>query len=205
MNAVTALLLAILVQVGGVDLDRSGAVTVQRFEGSQLTASWRLRSREDGVYRFDGPEGSFVVERLRGSDLGYVVVDGAASGMFDTEAPEWITVVNLAAVADSLRYSPERPDRIHVPVAPIRQAWYVVPPEPPADEAVDRSEGMADSAAADEPPDRDGVPAAGEAQPTGEPPTMDARTVTVTVSEGQLTASEPAGGTVLTLHHQPRR
>lgn len=189
MSAPVALLVALVVHLAGVELDQATEATLQRYDGSALTTVWSLREAEDGVYRFaardDAVGGGMTVERLRGRDMVYAVLDGRAGS--ETRA---------AAVVDLSRYREQ--------MRPSRDAGEVI--RLAADDALVAagSAGMeTTTTAADvEPADRNDAP--GESPPAGAVES-DPRTpqtiaeLTLVRGPGQWTAAAADADLVVTL------
>lgn len=73
MNAATAVLLSVLVHLGGVDLDTTREASLQWYQDTQLQGQWELEVSRSGVYRFVSDEGLIIAERLREASMVYAL------------------------------------------------------------------------------------------------------------------------------------
>jgi hypothetical protein len=98
MSAVSAVLLALLIQLSGVELDTAREASLLRYDGGVLEARWSLDTRDSGSYRFVGPSGEIVVERLRNAELSYAVVEYGLPAV-DSQIGELVPTLPVVAVA----------------------------------------------------------------------------------------------------------
>lgn len=131
MNAVSALLLAILVQLGGVELDTTRDASLQWYRNSQRAGQWELEVTRSGVYRFVSDEGLVVVERLQEVPLAYTVmhydtVSRSPAGNTTGPIPRRLRALGTVALqpqAQNLRASRSSRREITVQVSEVPVAW----------------------------------------------------------------------------------
>jgi hypothetical protein len=199
INAGTAVLLALLMHLGGVDIDEARDARLISYRDSIPTAEWRLTAHDTGTYRFVGEEGAgvLIVERLRGAGVVYTVLQYEQRGHAPSAAdppelrrPVAIGTVSLDGVAAGLRrprpgvtFSPDRED--------IAVAWMEPgdTPAPPEDTA-------ANGVATPQPSSRDGGDPDSRSPDGGTP---DGAGLSVSVQSSRLSASDPATSQVLIL------
>ena len=191
MTAISAVLLALLIQLSGVELDTAREASLVWYQGGTLEANWALEARESGTYRFAGPSGEVVVERLRSAELSYAMVeyglpavDSAIGELVPTLPVTAVATVSLAALRGELRPAqdmsePRRFDLTSVAVA--HQRWTATAAPDTSDAAsADASNTPADNGVRDD-------------------PAMPAGTITVQADSGQWNASHGDSGEVLLL------
>jgi len=199
MNAVSALLLAILVQLGGVELDTTRDASLQWYRNSQLTGQWELEVTRSGVYRFVSDEGLVVVERLREAPLAYSVlhydtVSRSPAGNTTGPVPRRLRSLGTVALqpqAQNLRASRPSRGEITVQVSEVPVAWTERVSSQPSN--TEEAQDVSDA------PD---VPT--EAEPLNTPqPTAEGEpngTIAVTVTPGQWSAQHSGTNQVMVLH-----
>ena len=196
MNAATAVLLSLLVQVGGVDLDRASSAEVAWFRDGELVTQWRLAWYDDGAYRWSGADDMVIVERLRGTDLTYAVV--RTDETTPRGAVQEMGVVSLRNLAPILRSLRRGSDAAAIPMNVVSVSWYLSEME---GETTDGASGEGELTA--------GSATADTSQSAG--PDVDERDDTSTTQgRGRLTrgtsgwsATHVATNQVLTLHIRP--
>jgi len=151
MNAVSALLLAILVHLGGVELDTTRDASLQWFQNSELTGQWELEASRSGVYRFVSDEGLVMVERLREAQLSYAVLHyETVSAAGETTAPvprrlRALGAVSLQPQAQNLRAPRSSRGEITVQIADLPVAWSAGPGSAAGDSEPPREDDSSDS------------------------------------------------------------
>ncbi|MFW5695839.1 MAG: hypothetical protein ACOCYB_11765 [Alkalispirochaeta sp.] len=192
MNAVTALLLSLLVHLGGVELDTTRDAALQWYERSQLSGQWELEAARSGAYRFVSDEDLVIVERLREAPLTYTVLyyEGVdrASGGGTAPIPRTLRslgTVNLQPQAQNLRAPRSSRGEVTVNLPDIAVAWT----ERAASETDDSADDSVDDSDTEE--SSETTQSSTEERPGG--------TVTVTITPGQWTAHHTGTDQVIVL------
>ncbi|MEX2442154.1 MAG: hypothetical protein WD492_01015 [Alkalispirochaeta sp.] len=203
MNAATAILLAVLVHLGGVEVDTTREATLHWYRDSELTGQWELEASRAGAYRFVSDEGLVIVERLREADMTYAVQHYETTQRHEgeTTAPIPRTLHALGAVAlqpQAQNLIPPRSSRgrVSLDAARIPVAWAQVigddsPGEAAEDGEVSNGGRSADDADAVSRDSSNGDGAVGESAPTGR--------VSVSITPGQWFATLTESGQVMVL------
>jgi hypothetical protein len=186
MNAVTAILLSVLVHLGGVELDTTRGASLQWFRDSELTGQWELEAVRAGAYRFVSDEGLVVLERLREANMIYSVhqyetmapTSGDATGPIP-RALQSLGTVSLQQQAQNLR-TPSSGNRLTVDPSRVPVAWHRVSSSTDTAGVADRDATSTDDM---------GTPSA--AAPSG--------SLAIIVAPGQWSASHAESGQVMVL------
>jgi hypothetical protein len=208
INAGTAVLLALLMHLGGVDVDRATEARLISYRDSVPVAEWSLTSGAAGVYRFTGTgdAGALVVERLRGAGVVYTVLQyeqqtdpSPPSDTPELRRPIAIGTVSLDGVAASLRRS--RPGATFSPDREgIAIAW-MEPDDTVGADVAERSPALAENPAprgteTAEATSRNGLTARSPASETTAP---GGEGLSVSVQPSRLSASDATTSQVLIL------
>jgi hypothetical protein len=203
MNAVTAILLSVLVHLGGVELDTTRGASLQWFRDSELTGQWELEAVRAGAYRFVSEDGLVVLERLREANMIYSVhqyetmdpSSGDAIGPIP-RALLSLGTVSLQQQAQNLR-TPSSGNRLAVDPSRVPVAWHRVASS--TGTAGDESEGdheeTGDSPVVGE-ADRDATSSDEMGSPSSPTPSG---SLAVIVTPGQWSASHAESGQVMVL------
>ncbi len=93
MNGITVVLIALAIHAGGVEVDTTREAELQWLKGARPHASWTMATRQGGVYRFSGPSGDIIVQRLAEPDVTFAV-----SGIDSQGEMVFISVVSLPRI-----------------------------------------------------------------------------------------------------------
>lgn len=134
MNAATAILLSVLVHLGGVGLDTTREASLQWYQNAQLQGQWELEVTRSGVYRFVSDEGLIIVERLREADMIYALQHyetvGGQEGNATGPVPRVLRslgTVSLQPQAQNLRAPRASRGTTTVVIDQVPVAWSAVP------------------------------------------------------------------------------
>ena len=180
MNAISILMLVILVHLGGAELDSASEGSIEWFSAGTPSGRWRLADD----YLFVGAEERVRVERLSHTDLAYTVVHTDDRGEL-----LGLGAVSLFAYRDLLRV--DRPfDALELPAEDALVAWHEAPVDAPiAEEGAPPGAEVPPQASA--PPPDGGERRAVDGEPRG--------AFSVSASAGQLTIADPLSGQVMIL------
>ncbi len=190
MNAVSALLLAVLVHLGGVELDTTRDASLQLFRSSELTGQWELEVSRSGVYRFVSDEGLVIVEGLREASLTYAVLHyETVSDSGETTAPvprrlQSLGTMNLQPQAQNLRAPQSSRGEVTLQIADLPVAW-------------SGASTSADTEAEPSPDDTSSSPS--DSSPESGPDGTISGTISVTIIPGQWSARHTESDQVMVL------
>lgn len=80
MNAITAILLALAIHSGGVEVDSAREVELHWYDQGHPQGTWTMTDREEGLYRFSGASGELDIRRLPERDLTYAITGTESDG-----------------------------------------------------------------------------------------------------------------------------
>lgn len=202
IQASTALLLALMVHLGGVDVDSFASARLQWYRDSELVTEWQRRGnlQAASVYHFSDGEELVLVERLRGTEHTYAVVQYDHHSPSPSALPRATAIVSLRQMAAQLRPGSDAGGTLRLAASRAIVAWS------PGEAAVDgEPESPSDTTDGSGAPSAAGAesrdPAAVNPAPAPDRSTPDGLSGDMIVTRQQrgITIAHPSSGQVLTL------
>lgn len=199
MNAATAILLSVLVHLGGVGLDTTRDAALQWYRDAELQGQWELEATRSGVYRFASDGSLVIVERLREAEMVYAIqqyetVEAREETLTGPipRALRALGTVSLQPQAQNLRAPRSSRGSRTVVVARVPVAWSrVAVMIEETEESGDRVESGAAVPAGDEAAPPEHTAAMSDSALTGD--------LSVLISPGQWSATHSDSGQVMVL------
>lgn len=193
IQASTALLLAMIVHLGGVDIDSFEAARLQWYRDARLQTEWVRRGdlQTPSVYHFSDGEELVLVERLLGTEHTYAVVQYDHHDPSPSAQPRATAIVSLRSLAQQLRPAVAQGTTLEIDSGPVVMSWTAGDVADTAD-----TEPAAEDAEADAGPAEGGLMLDAAPGPT---PVEGASPLVLTRRQDSLSIAHPASQQVLVL------